>query len=107
MSAFLSSLPSALSDLVEVQSGSVVSKEILKTPNGTISVFAFDKDQGLSEHTAPFDVLVYLISGVAEITISGHTHLVKEGEIIKMPAQEPHALHAREQFKMLLILLRR
>ena len=95
-----------LPDLVDYQDGAVVSKEIIKKEKGTVSVFAFDKGQGLSEHTAPFDALVYITDGQAEISIAGKLHYLKTGQIIIMPANQPHSLKARESFKMLLIMIR-
>lgn len=95
-----------LTDLVEYQDGSVVSKQIIKKDIGTVTVFAFDKGEGLSEHTAPFDALVYINDGSAEISISGTAHTVKAGEFIVMPANEPHALQAEERFKMMLVMIR-
>jgi quercetin dioxygenase-like cupin family protein len=93
-------------ELVNYQDGSVVSREILKKPTGTITAFAFDEGQGLSEHTAPFDALVQVLDGEAEITVSGTPHRVGEGQMILMPAGEPHALKAIKAFKMLLIMIR-
>jgi len=95
-----------LNDLVGYQEGSVVSKEIIKKDKGTVTLFAFDKGQGLSEHTAPFDALVYVFDGETEITISGAPHHLKSGEIIIMPANKPHALRAIESFKMMLVMIR-
>ena len=95
-----------LSNLVDYQEGSVVSKEIIKKDKGTVTLFAFDKGQGLSEHTAPFDALVYVFDGETEITISGAPHHLKAGEIIIMPANKPHALKATERFKMMLVMVR-
>lgn len=95
-----------LNDLVGYQEGSVVSKEIIKKDVGTVTLFAFDKGQGLSEHTAPFDALVYIFDGRGEITISGMPHQVKAGELIIMPANKPHALKAIERFKMMLVMVR-
>nr|MBP7323180.1 cupin domain-containing protein [Deltaproteobacteria bacterium] len=95
-----------LKDLVAYQPGSVVSREILKKGTGTITIFAFDAGQGLSEHTAPFDATVYVLDGEAEITISGQPQAVKAGELLIMPAHEPHALKATTAFKMLLIMIR-
>jgi len=97
----------ALKKMVEYQDGSVVSKEIIKKETGTVTLFAFDKGQGLSEHTAPFDALVNIIDGQAEITISGKPFIVKEGEMIIMPANEPHSLKAVAKFKMLLVLVKK
>ena len=95
-----------LLDLVSYQDSSVVSKEIIKNEKGTVTLFAFDKGQGLSEHTAPFDALVYNFDGKAEVIIEGKPHLLGAGEIIIMPANKPHALKAIERFKMLLVMIR-
>ena len=97
---------SELIDLVEYQDGAVVSKEIIKKNTGTVTLFAFDKGQGLSEHTAPFDALVYILDGKAEIIISGKPSDVKSGQIIIMPANKPHALKAIERFKMMLVMIK-
>lgn len=96
-----------LSDLVKYQENAVVSSEILKKDAGTVTVFAFDKGQGLSEHTAPFDALVNIIDGRAEVSISGKLFIVKEGEMIVMPANKPHSLKAMEKFKMLLVMIKK
>ncbi len=96
-----------LSDLVRYQENAVVSSEILKKDAGTVTVFAFDKGQGLSEHTAPFDALVNIIDGWAEVSISGKLFTVKEGEMIVMPANKPHSLKAMEKFKMLLVMIKK
>lgn len=95
-----------LQDMATFQGHSVVSREIIRKPSGTMTVFAFDKDEGLSEHTAPFDAVVYLLDGEAEIRIDGKPHLVKEGEMIIMPANKPHALKAMTKFKMLLVMIK-
>ena len=95
-----------LVDLIDYQKGSVVSREIIKKKTGTVSLFAFDEGQGLSEHTAPFDALVFVLDGEAEITISGKPFRLREGEMIIMPANQPHALSAVKKFKMLLIMIR-
>jgi len=95
-----------LKDMATFQGRSVVSREIIRKPSGTMTVFAFDKDEGLSEHTAPFDAVVYLLDGEAEIRIDGKPHLVKEGEMIIMPANKPHALKAMTKFKMLLVMIK-
>ncbi len=95
-----------LFDLVDYQDGSVVSREIIKKETGTVTLFAFDEGQGLSEHTAPFDALVYLLDGEAEIVISGKPLRLKEGEIVIMPANQPHALKAIKKFKMILTMIR-
>ena len=96
-----------LSDLVKYQENAVVSSEIIKKDAGTVTVFAFDKGQGLSEHTAPFDALVNIIDGRAEVSISGNLFTVKEGEMIIMPANKPHSLKAVEKFKMLLVMIKK
>jgi quercetin dioxygenase-like cupin family protein len=95
-----------LVDLVAYQAGSVVSRTIIDKKAGTITLFSFDEGQGLSEHTAPFDALVYLLDGEAEIIISGKAFHIREGEMIIMPANEPHALKAVKRFKMLLAMIR-
>jgi quercetin dioxygenase-like cupin family protein len=94
-------------DLVEYQSGSVVSRTIVDKDTGSVTVFAFAEGEGLSEHTAPFDALVHVIEGKAEVTISGKPHSVTAGELILMPADEPHALDAPEPFKMVLTMIRK
>ena len=93
--------------LVSYQTGSVVSRTLIDKSVGTVTVFAFDHGQGLSEHTAPFDALVQIIDGTADITIDGSLHTVKEGEMIIMPANRPHSLKANPQFKMLLTMIRK
>jgi quercetin dioxygenase-like cupin family protein len=95
-----------LKELVAYQEGTVVSRTLMKRPSGTVTLFAFDQGEGLSEHTAPFDALVYLIDGQADIDIAGHTFRLQVGEIITLPANRPHALRAVSRFKMLLIMLR-
>lgn len=97
---------SSLKELVSYQDGSIVSKEIIKKQNGTTTIFAFDQDQGLSEHTAPFDALVYILEGEAEIIIAGEVHHVRTGEMIIMPGGKPHALKALKRFKMMLVMIR-
>ena len=96
----------ALADTIGYQKGAIVSREIARKKAGTVTVFAFDKGQALSEHTAPFDAIVYIVDGEAEITISGRRRRAKQGELVVMPAHEPHALKAVKPFKMLLIMLR-
>lgn len=95
-----------LAGLADYQTGAVVSREVVKRGTGTVSVFAFDTGQGLSEHTAPFDALVYILDGKAEITIEGSAHDVCAGEMLIMPANKPHALSAKERFKMMLVMIR-
>lgn len=95
-----------IKDMVSYQPGSVVSRTVIDKSVGTVTVFAFDFGQGLSEHTAPFDALVQVVDGAADITIAGTVHTVREGEMIIMPANKPHALKANPRFKMLLIMIR-
>ena len=92
--------------LVEYQPGAVVSRTLINTKAGTVTLFAFDKDQGLSEHTVPFDALVHVIEGEVEITISGEPYHLRKGQMIIMPANKPHALRAIEPFKMILVMIR-
>ncbi|MDI3527835.1 MAG: hypothetical protein PWR03_2018 [Tenuifilum sp.] len=91
---------------VDYSSGGIVSKNVLKRPTGNISLFAFDKGEGLSEHTAPFDAMVQVIEGKARIIIGGTPHDLVAGETIIMPANVPHALQATEQFKMVLTMIK-
>jgi quercetin dioxygenase-like cupin family protein len=93
-------------DLVEYQEGAVVSREIIRKDTGTVTIFAFDKGEGLSEHTAPFDALVQVIDGKAEITISGNKNVLEKEDMIIMPASQPHSLRALERFKMILTMIR-
>jgi quercetin dioxygenase-like cupin family protein len=95
-----------IADLARIQPGAVVSREILRTKTGTVTVFAFAAGEELSEHTAPFDALVLALEGRAEVTISGTSHRIEAGEMIIMPAGEPHALKAVEAFKMVLVMIR-
>ena len=95
-----------LIDLADYQEGSIVSRTIIDKKTGTITLFSFDEGQGLSEHTAPFDALVYLLDGEAEISISGKPFHLREGEMTIMPANQPHALKAVGRFKMLLVMIR-
>jgi len=95
-----------LIDLVDYQEGSVVSRTIIDKKTGTVTLFAFDEGQGLSEHTAPFDALVYLLDGEAEIVISGKAVRLKKGEMVIMPANQPHALKATKRFKMILTMIK-
>ena len=95
-----------LLDLTDYQAGSIVSRTIIDKKTGTVTLFAFDQAQGLSEHTAPFDALVCLLDGEAEITISGRPFRLKAGEMLIMPANEPHALKAVQRFKMMLTMIR-
>jgi quercetin dioxygenase-like cupin family protein len=97
---------SSLVDLVDYQEQAVVSKTVIEKKTGTVTVFAFDQGEGLSEHTAPFDALVYVLDGDAEITISGNPVLVRQGEMIIMPADKPHALKAVKKFKIMLVMIK-
>ena len=91
---------------VEYASGSVVSRTIVKNPTGTITLFAFDEGEGLSEHSAPFDAVVQLLDGKAEVTIGGDPHILEAGLSIILPANIPHALRAVERFKMMLTMIK-
>jgi len=95
-----------LAELVTYQAGSVVSRQITKAEAGNVTLFAFDKDQELSEHTAPFDALVHILDGSAEIKISGKAFELGTGDAIIMPANQPHAVKALDPFKMLLTMIR-
>ena len=95
-----------LNDAVAYQDGSVVSKTLVDRKIGTITLFAFAAGQGLSEHTAPFDAVVQVIDGEAQITVAGTDYTVTAGEMIIMPANQPHALHAAIPFKMMLVMIR-
>lgn len=95
-----------LKGLVGCQEGSVISRTIIDKNTGTVTLFSFDEGQGLSEHTAPFDALVYIVSGEAEVTISSNSMHLKEGDMVIMPANEPHALRATRKFKMMLVMIK-
>ncbi len=95
-----------INKLIDYQSGSVVSKEIIKQPSGTVTIFAFDKGQGLSEHKAPFDALVQIVEGEAEIIISKRLFSLKGGDIVVIPAGKFHSLKAKSKFKMILTMVR-
>jgi len=95
-----------LNELIDYQEGSIVSRTLLDKETGTITLFAFDVGQGLSEHTAPFDALVYLLDGEAETVISGNPLTLRKGEMVLMPANKPHALKAIKRFKMLLTMIK-
>ncbi|MBW1913854.1 MAG: cupin domain-containing protein [Deltaproteobacteria bacterium] len=98
--------PGSLVDMINYQKDSVVSKTILEKKTGTVTLFAFDQGQGLSEHTAPFDALVQVLDGEVEIKISGEPNHLQQGDMIIMPANKPHALAAIKKFKMLLTMIR-
>ena len=93
-------------DLVAYQDGSVVSRQIVGATGGTVTLFAFAEGEGLSEHTAPFDALVYILDGETEVVISGKALHLKEGEMVIMPANQPHSLRATRAFKMMLVMIR-
>ncbi|KUO61512.1 cupin [bacterium BRH_c32] len=95
-----------LIDSINYQNGSIVSKQIIKKPNGNITLFAFDKDESLTEHTSPFEAIVYVVDGEMEIKIGGNPYNVKAGEIIIMPPNVPHALLAKVKSKMLLTMIK-
>jgi quercetin dioxygenase-like cupin family protein len=95
-----------LNGMITYQKGSVVSRTLIKKQTGTVTLFAFDQGQALSEHTTPFDAIAHIIDGEAEITVSGKVSHLKAGEIIIMPANEPHALKAVKKYKMLLIMIK-
>lgn len=102
----LSASAEELTALIATQPGSVVSRALINKPAGTVTLFAFDMGEGLSEHTAPYDALVYILDGEADIRIATQEHVVKSGFIILLPGNIPHALFARVPFKMLLVMIR-
>jgi len=95
-----------LLELINYQDGSIVSREIIKEKTGSVTLFAFDEGQALSEHTSPYDALAQVLEGEVEITISGKSFLLKEGEAVIMPANQPHAVRAITRFKMTLTMIR-
>ena len=95
-----------MAEAIEYRKGSIVSSEIIRKDSGTVTVFAFDKGEALSEHVAPYDALVYVLDGQARISICGRPHILSKGEMIIMPAHKPHALKAVKKFKMLLAMIR-
>lgn len=97
---------SSLEGLIDYQEGSVVSRTIIDKNTGTITLFAFDENQGLSEHTTPYDAMVYVFDGEVDINISGKQIWLKQGEMTILPANQPHALTAKTKFKMLLIMIK-
>jgi quercetin dioxygenase-like cupin family protein len=97
---------SSLADLVEYQEGSVVSRTLIDQKSGTVTLFGFDEGQGLSEHTVPFNAMVYVIDGKVQVTISGKLFELSTGDAIIMPANQPHALQAINRFKMMLVMIR-
>jgi quercetin dioxygenase-like cupin family protein len=96
----------SLGELLEYQDSSIVSRVLLKNKGGTVTLFAFDMGEGLSEHTAPFEALVFVIDGEAEVEIAGRAYTVRTGETITLPANIPHAVKAATRFKMLLTMIR-
>jgi quercetin dioxygenase-like cupin family protein len=102
----VSAQPLRLVDLIAYQDGAVVSRTIIDKETGTVTLFAFDEGQGLSEHTVPFDALVHNLEGEVTVTISGKKHPLKKGEMIIMPANKPHALKATKRFKMVLVMIK-
>lgn len=101
-----STSPADFASMIDYQADTVASKTIIKKDSGSVTLFSFDRGQGLSEHTAPFDALVHVVDGTAEVNISGTPHRLDAGDMIVMPAGEPHALHAVERFKMILSMIR-
>ncbi len=97
---------SGVVDLVSYQDGAIVSRVLVKRETGNVTLFAFDAGQELSEHTTPYDALVQVVDGEAAITVAGHPHRVRAGEMLLMPAHQPHALKAVSRFKMLLTMIR-
>jgi quercetin dioxygenase-like cupin family protein len=95
-----------LAELVQYQDGSIVSQVLLKNKGGSVTLFAFGQGEGLSEHTAPFEALVLVVDGEAEVEIAGEVYSVRQGETITLPANIPHAVRARTRFKMLLTMIR-
>jgi quercetin dioxygenase-like cupin family protein len=102
----LESKASNLEGLIDYHAGSVVSRTIIDKKTGTVTLFAFDENQGLSEHTAPFDAMVYVVEGEVDVTIAGKLISLKKGELTIMPANQPHALTAKSRFKMLLTMIK-
>lgn len=106
MSEEMKAKPLNIENLIDYQENSVVSREIIRKETGTVTIFAFDKGEGLSEHTAPFDAMVQVVDGTAEIIISDNKNVVEKGELIIMPGNVPHALNAVKRFKMVLTMIR-
>lgn len=106
MATFDSAKIFSMDDSIEYTSGGVISKQIVKNKAGNVTLFSFDKGQGLTEHSASYDALVQVIDGEVEIKLDGNPHLLKKGDCIIMPANVPHALHAVESFKMVLTMIK-
>jgi quercetin dioxygenase-like cupin family protein len=100
------SQPGKLADLIEYQEGSVVSRTIIDKKAGTVTLFAFDKGEGLSEHTSPYEALIYIVDGEAEVKIATKSSVLKAGDMIMLPANKPHALRGVQRFKMFLVMIR-
>ncbi|MBU1054700.1 MAG: cupin domain-containing protein [Proteobacteria bacterium] len=99
-------MKSKINEMIDYQANAVVSKTLIEKKAGTVTIFAFDKDQGLSEHSAPFDAMVQVVEGEVEIKISGEPYRLSEGEMIIMPGNKPHALKAISKFKMILTMIK-
>jgi quercetin dioxygenase-like cupin family protein len=98
--------PVSLADLIQYQDGSIVSRALVKDKSGTVTVFAFAEGEGLSEHKTPYDALLSVLDGHAQVTIGGTDHTLSAGEILRLPANVPHSVQAEQRFKMLLIMIR-
>jgi quercetin dioxygenase-like cupin family protein len=98
--------PAKLADMIEYQKGSVVSRTVVDKKAGTVTLFAFDKDEGLSEHTAPYEALIYIAEGEVEVKIAAKSFILETGDMIMLPANKPHALRGIQKFKMLLVMVR-
>ena len=100
------SQPGKLADLIEYQKGSVVSRTIIDKKVGTVTLFAFDKDEGLSEHTAPYEALIYIVEGEVAVKVAARSFVLEAGDMIMLPANKSHALRGIQRFKMLLVMIR-
>ena len=98
--------PSALSELIRYQAQAVVSRTILKNAGGTVTLFAFDEGESLSEHTSPYDAVIHSVDGEAEVTIAGEAHPLRSGNMLRLPAGKPHGVRAATPCKLLLIMLK-
>jgi quercetin dioxygenase-like cupin family protein len=98
--------PAKLADMIEYQKGSVVSRTVVDQKAGTVTLFAFDNDEGLSEHTAPYEALIYIVEGEVEVKVSARSFILEAGDMIMLPANKPHALRGIQRFKMLLVMVR-
>jgi quercetin dioxygenase-like cupin family protein len=98
--------PGKLADSIEYQQGSVVSRTIIDKKAGTVTLFAFDKDEGLSEHTAPYEALVYVVEGEVEVKVAASSFVLEAGDMVILPANRPHTLRGIQRFKMLLVMVR-